>query len=173
MLTACWSLSCDSLTLEPQLAVLICLHCLKSTFSVLTVSPIVTNCTVVVAVHLHAKYTHTMTVFNTLKAVLTCLASRYCWFLRWVSLILMRYPLQMPPKSIYVLWRKINLANQIFLLYFLWSWLKDQLVETWKGKKKVSEIKLILKFHWSSFSRVPVSTDYFSKPSYWNFFLTF
>lgn len=52
-LTACWSLSSDSLTLEPQLAVLTCLHCLKSTFSVLTVSLILTNCTVVVAVHLH------------------------------------------------------------------------------------------------------------------------
>lgn len=31
-LKACWSLSSDSLTLEPQLAVLIRLHCLKSTF---------------------------------------------------------------------------------------------------------------------------------------------
>lgn len=51
-------LSALTLTLEPQLAVLIRLHCLKcSTFSVITVSPILTNCTVVVAVHHHAGYT--------------------------------------------------------------------------------------------------------------------
>lgn len=42
------------LTLKPQLAVLIRLLCLKSTFSVFTLSPILTNCTVVVAFHLHA-----------------------------------------------------------------------------------------------------------------------
>lgn len=38
-------------TLEPQLAVLTRLHCLKSSLSVLTVSLILTNCTVVIAVH--------------------------------------------------------------------------------------------------------------------------
>lgn len=42
------------LTLKPQLTVLIRLLCLKSTFSVFTLSPILTNCTVVVAFHLHA-----------------------------------------------------------------------------------------------------------------------
>lgn len=36
-------LSVLTLTLEPQLAVLIRLHCLKSTFSVLTPSPILTK----------------------------------------------------------------------------------------------------------------------------------
>lgn len=58
LLTVCWPLSFDSLTLEPQLAVLIRLHCLKCTFSVSTVSPILTNCTVVVAAHLHPGYIH-------------------------------------------------------------------------------------------------------------------
>lgn len=53
-----------SLTLEPQLAVLIRLHCLKSTFSVSTVSPFLTNCTVVVAVHLHAVLKNTQMVHS-------------------------------------------------------------------------------------------------------------
>lgn len=46
-------LSYGCLTLKPQLTVLIRLLCLKSTFSVFTY-PILTNCTVVVAFHLHA-----------------------------------------------------------------------------------------------------------------------
>lgn len=42
-------------TLEPQLAFLICLHCLKSTFSVFKVTPIFSNCTVVVAAYLRGQ----------------------------------------------------------------------------------------------------------------------
>lgn len=46
-------LTIQTLNLQPQV-VLVPLHCLKSTLSVLTVSFILTNCTVVVAVHQHA-----------------------------------------------------------------------------------------------------------------------